>query len=199
MTPVEVEEITSYNQMDLHQEIQFINPKDMNVSPEDARTSTSSQISELPTSRSKNIPVSVQELVYGSKSEGVGTSAQLINRDSEFLPSSEEALGPRKYTRTYENVENYVLQGTGPRDKSLVENPKHFVRGSEERVVPKEGQQPCGSSLSLNKRQKKASKTQRITRRERESPSVTRPTSRATELQRKKKLPFKMCSICEKL
>ncbi|MBW0502057.1 hypothetical protein O181_041772 [Austropuccinia psidii MF-1] len=40
---------------------------------------------QLPTRRSRNIPVSVQELVYGRKEEGVRNSAQLMDRDNEFL------------------------------------------------------------------------------------------------------------------
>ncbi|MBW0569358.1 hypothetical protein O181_109073 [Austropuccinia psidii MF-1] len=66
---------------------------------EDYQASTSSQRSEqLSTGRSGNIPVSVQELVYGSKAEGVGTSSQLKDMDNELLNGSEEALGPRKDT-----------------------------------------------------------------------------------------------------
>ncbi|MBW0508451.1 hypothetical protein O181_048166 [Austropuccinia psidii MF-1] len=51
--------------------------------------------------RSVNIPVSVQELFYGCKPEGVGTSAKLVDRDNELLPSSKEALGPRTKQKTF--------------------------------------------------------------------------------------------------
>ncbi|MBW0518898.1 hypothetical protein O181_058613 [Austropuccinia psidii MF-1] len=86
--------------MDLDQGIQVINPKDKIVSPEeaqmeDARASTSSQMltrsidtfiecleaeiaaitavrpESLSTGNNRNIPVSIQELVYGSKEAGV--------------------------------------------------------------------------------------------------------------------------------
>ncbi|MBW0468618.1 hypothetical protein O181_008333 [Austropuccinia psidii MF-1] len=77
---------------------------------------------KFPTSRSRDIPVSVQELVYGSKAAGI--------------------LGPEK---TQE-----LLKGWTPiYCKGQVEKPKDFVRGSEERVGPKKGKQPCGSSPSL--------------------------------------------------
>ncbi|MBW0551116.1 hypothetical protein O181_090831 [Austropuccinia psidii MF-1] len=79
---------------------------------------------KLPTGSSRNIPVSAQELVYGSKAARVGTSAQIVDRDYE----------PRKDTRTSGGVETHVLQGTGPKEKILVEKPKHLFRGSEERV-----------------------------------------------------------------
>ncbi|MBW0461184.1 hypothetical protein O181_000899 [Austropuccinia psidii MF-1] len=66
----------------------------------DSRAYISSQRSEqLPTGGSRNIPVSVQELVYGRKAARVGTSFQLVNGDRELLPSSEEGIGPRKDTR----------------------------------------------------------------------------------------------------
>ncbi|MBW0588631.1 hypothetical protein O181_128346 [Austropuccinia psidii MF-1] len=63
-----------------------------------------------PTGNNRDIPVSVQELVYGGKAA----------------------------------VEK-------PTDKSLVEKPKHAVRGPEEEVGPRKGQQLSGSSLSLHK------------------------------------------------
>ncbi|MBW0561989.1 hypothetical protein O181_101704 [Austropuccinia psidii MF-1] len=54
---------------------------------QDTRTSTSSQ---------RDIPVLVQELVYFSKAEGVGTSSKFLDRLNELLPSIEEVHGPKK-------------------------------------------------------------------------------------------------------
>ncbi|MBW0479048.1 hypothetical protein O181_018763 [Austropuccinia psidii MF-1] len=45
---------------------------------------------------------------------------------------------------------------TSPKDKSLVEKPKHVIRGPEEEVYPRQGKQPSGSSQSFHK-QKSAS------------------------------------------
>ncbi|MBW0551110.1 hypothetical protein O181_090825 [Austropuccinia psidii MF-1] len=39
----------------------------------------------LPEGSNKDIPVSVQELVYGGKAEGVGTSAKPLDRHNELL------------------------------------------------------------------------------------------------------------------
>ncbi|MBW0562345.1 hypothetical protein O181_102060 [Austropuccinia psidii MF-1] len=105
----------------------------------------------FPTCRKRDIPGSVQELVYGRKEEGVGTSSKSLDRQNELL-SSEELNGPRKYRRTSEGLDTHVLQGTGPTDKTLVEKPKHVVRGPEEEVSPRKGQQPSGSSQSLHKK-----------------------------------------------
>ncbi|MBW0534342.1 hypothetical protein O181_074057 [Austropuccinia psidii MF-1] len=44
-----------------------------------------------------------------------------------------------------------VPKGTSPTDKSLVEKPKHVVRGPEEEAGPRKGEQPSGSSPSLHK------------------------------------------------
>ncbi|MBW0497855.1 hypothetical protein O181_037570 [Austropuccinia psidii MF-1] len=104
---------------------------------EDARTSTSSQ---------RDIPVSVQEVVYGSKAAGLGTSAKSLDRHNQLLSSSEEAHGPRKDRRTSEALDTHVLQGTSPTDKSLVEKPKHVVRRPEEEVGLRKGQQPSRRS-----------------------------------------------------
>ncbi|MBW0570786.1 hypothetical protein O181_110501 [Austropuccinia psidii MF-1] len=76
----------------------------------------------------RDIPVSVQELVYCGKAAGVGTSAKSLDRNKEQLYSN----------------------------KSLAEKSKHVVRGPEEEVGPRKGKQPSGSSPSLQK-QKSAS------------------------------------------
>ncbi|MBW0502687.1 hypothetical protein O181_042402 [Austropuccinia psidii MF-1] len=104
----------------------------------------------FPAGNNRDIPVLVQELVYGGKAAGVGTSSKSLNRQNELLSSSEEAHGPRKDRRTSERLDTHVLEGASPTDKSLVEKPNHFVRQPEE-VVPRKGQQPSGSSPSLQK------------------------------------------------
>ncbi|MBW0513983.1 hypothetical protein O181_053698 [Austropuccinia psidii MF-1] len=50
----------------------------------------------FPKGNNRNIPVSVQELVYGGKAAGVGTSSKSLDRHNELIYSSEEAHGPRK-------------------------------------------------------------------------------------------------------
>ncbi|MBW0500901.1 hypothetical protein O181_040616 [Austropuccinia psidii MF-1] len=49
-----------------------------------------------PTGRNRDMPVSVQELVYGGKAAGVGTSAKSLDRHNELLSSSEEVMGPEQ-------------------------------------------------------------------------------------------------------
>ncbi|MBW0496842.1 hypothetical protein O181_036557 [Austropuccinia psidii MF-1] len=136
----------------------------------DARTSTSSQIlasifdtllgspeaeiTAIPFSRSepfpkvnsRNIPVSVQELVYGSKAEGVGASSKPLDKDNQLLSSIKEALGPRKDRGPSEVLDTHVFQRKIPKYNILVGNPKNFFRGPEEIAHPKEGQKPGGSS-----------------------------------------------------
>ncbi|MBW0528534.1 hypothetical protein O181_068249 [Austropuccinia psidii MF-1] len=129
---------------------------------EDARTSTSSQRlartfdtlikspkadittiavfrpKSLSKGNNRDIPVSVQELVYGSKTARVGTSPKCLDRHHDLISSSEEVNGERKDRSTSEGLETHVLQRTSPTDKSLVEKPKHVVRGPEE-VGPRVG------------------------------------------------------------
>ncbi|MBW0580659.1 hypothetical protein O181_120374 [Austropuccinia psidii MF-1] len=142
---------------------------------EDARTSTSSQrlagtfdtliespeaditaISvvrpeSLSTGNNRNIPVSVQELVYGSQTARVGTSPKSLDRHHELISSSEEVHGARKDRGTSEGLNTQVLQRTSPTDRSLVEKPKHVIRGPEDEFYPREGKQLSGSSPSLHK------------------------------------------------
>ncbi|MBW0584459.1 hypothetical protein O181_124174 [Austropuccinia psidii MF-1] len=122
---------------------------------EDARTSTSSQRlastfdtliespevditsiavvrpESLSTGNNRDIPVSVQELVYGSKSTRVGTSHKSLDRNHELISSSEEVHGDTKDRGTSEGLETHVFQRTSSTDKRLVEKPKHVIRGPE--------------------------------------------------------------------
>ncbi|MBW0577469.1 hypothetical protein O181_117184 [Austropuccinia psidii MF-1] len=88
----------------------------------------------FPAGNNRDIPVSTQELVYGGKPAGVGTSAKSLDRNNELLSSSEEAYGPRKDRRTSAGLDTHFLQGKGSTDKSLAEKPKQVVRGPEEEV-----------------------------------------------------------------
>ncbi|MBW0523887.1 hypothetical protein O181_063602 [Austropuccinia psidii MF-1] len=64
---------------------------------EDSRTSTSFQRPKsLSTGNNGDIPVSVQELVYVSKTARVGTSPKSLGRHHKLLSSSEEIHGARK-------------------------------------------------------------------------------------------------------
>ncbi|MBW0516784.1 hypothetical protein O181_056499 [Austropuccinia psidii MF-1] len=50
----------------------------------------------FPTGNNRNMLVSVQKLVYGSKETGVGTSAKSLDRHNELLSSNEEVHGLKK-------------------------------------------------------------------------------------------------------
>ncbi|MBW0533164.1 hypothetical protein O181_072879 [Austropuccinia psidii MF-1] len=90
-------------------------------------------------------------MVYGSKTERVGTSLKSLDRNHELISSSEEVHGARKYRGTSEGFDTLFLQRKSPTDKSLVEKPKHVIRGTEEEVGPRKEKQPSGSSPSLHK------------------------------------------------
>ncbi|MBW0582551.1 hypothetical protein O181_122266 [Austropuccinia psidii MF-1] len=166
----------------------------------------------FPTGNNRNIPVSIQELVYGCKAAGVGTSKKSLDRHNELISSSEEVHGPRKDKGPSEVLDTHVLQRKIPTDKSFVERPNHVVRGPAEEVDPRKGIQPSGSSLSLHK-QKYASKrakkgkenpkrtSQRESKRkkERQSPSGTSITHRSIELPRKRRQAWTMCLIWQEL
>ncbi|MBW0461230.1 hypothetical protein O181_000945 [Austropuccinia psidii MF-1] len=66
----------------------------------------------FPTGNNRDIPVSVQELVYGSKEAGVGTSSKSLDRQNELLPSSEEVHQPQKDIGPSEGLDTHVLQRT---------------------------------------------------------------------------------------
>ncbi|MBW0511253.1 hypothetical protein O181_050968 [Austropuccinia psidii MF-1] len=60
-------------------------------------------------------------------------------------------MGPDK-TGSSEGLDTHVFQKTTPTDKSFVEKLNHVVRGPEEGVDPRKGQEPHGSSPSLHKK-----------------------------------------------
>ncbi|MBW0560889.1 hypothetical protein O181_100604 [Austropuccinia psidii MF-1] len=104
----------------------------------------------FPTGNNRDIPPSVQELFYGRKTKGVRASTKSLERQNELLSSSEEVHGPRKDRGPYEGLEPHFFQRKISKEKSLVEKPKHVVRGQEEEDVPRKRQQPSGSSSSLH-------------------------------------------------
>ncbi|MBW0537435.1 hypothetical protein O181_077150 [Austropuccinia psidii MF-1] len=148
---MEVEVTTPSNQMDLDQEIQVINPKDKNVSPEERHKWSMPETPPVSKGNNRDIPVSVQELVHCSNIERVGTAPKYLDRHNELISSSEEVHGARKYRGASEGLDTHVLQRTSPTDKSLVEKPKNVIRGPEQEVGPREGKQPSGSSPNLQK------------------------------------------------
>ncbi|MBW0541345.1 hypothetical protein O181_081060 [Austropuccinia psidii MF-1] len=118
-------------------------------------------------------------------------------------------IGPKKTQRTSEGLETHVLQGKGPTDKSLVENPKHVVRGPEEEVGPKKEQQPSGSSPSLHKQKStsKSAKTEQSNpkgqskgkRKGKIKVEQTLPTELQNSEEREDSQPWTMCSIWQEL
>ncbi|MBW0548847.1 hypothetical protein O181_088562, partial [Austropuccinia psidii MF-1] len=145
-------EVTSpSNQMDLDQDIQVINLKDKNVSPEERHKWGMPELPPVPKGNNRDIPVSVQELVYGSNTARVGTCPKSLDRHHELISSSEEIHRARKDRGTSERLDTHVFPRKNPTDKSLVKKPKHVIRGPEEEVGPRQGKQPSGSSQSLQK------------------------------------------------
>ncbi|MBW0553147.1 hypothetical protein O181_092862 [Austropuccinia psidii MF-1] len=125
-------------------------------SPEADMAAISVTPESFPTGSSGDLPFSVQEMVYGRQTARVGTSPKSLDRHHELLSPSEEVHGARKDRRSSEGLDTNVFQRTSATDKSLVDKPKHVIRGSEEEVGPRQGKQPSGSSPSIHQ-QKSAS------------------------------------------
>ncbi|MBW0564811.1 hypothetical protein O181_104526 [Austropuccinia psidii MF-1] len=123
-------------------------------SPESDITSIPVLRSEtLPGRSSRDIPVSVQEMVHGGKEEGVGASSQHLDRKNELINSSKRVTGSRKDTRDSKRFETIVFQRKSTKVKILVEKAMHFIKGSEGGTFPKEEQHPCKSSPCLHKQE----------------------------------------------
>ncbi|MBW0539523.1 hypothetical protein O181_079238 [Austropuccinia psidii MF-1] len=105
----------------------------------------------FPTGSNRDIPFSVQKLVYDSQPERARTSPKCLDRHHELISSSEEFHGARKYRGTSEGLDTHVLQRTSPTDKILVQRLEHAIREPEEEIGPRKGKQPSGSSPSLQK------------------------------------------------
>ncbi|MBW0557914.1 hypothetical protein O181_097629, partial [Austropuccinia psidii MF-1] len=168
--PAEVEVTTPSNQMDLDQDIQLINPKDKNVSSEDRHKWRMPELPPVLKGKNRDIPVSVQELVYGSKTERVGTSPKSLDRQHELISSGEEAHGARKDRGASEGLDTHVLQRTSPRDKSLFEKPKHFIRGQQEEVGPREEKKPSGRSPNPHKQNSSSTSAKQAQKKPKDQP-----------------------------
>ncbi|MBW0539953.1 hypothetical protein O181_079668 [Austropuccinia psidii MF-1] len=195
---------------------------------EDARTSTSSQRlhrtfdtliespeaditaifvfrpESFPTGKNRNIPVSIQELVYGGKAAGFGTSAKSLDRHNELITSSQEFHGPRKDRESSEGLDTHVLQRTSPTDKSFFLKYKACCQRTRRRSWLKERTiaqwklpKPPQAKIHLNKFQTRERKPQRTIRRE--SPCGTSLTHRTKEFLRKRRQPWTICSIWKEL
>ncbi|MBW0589245.1 hypothetical protein O181_128960, partial [Austropuccinia psidii MF-1] len=104
----EVEVTTPSNKMELDQDIQVINRKDNNVSPEERHKWRMPELPPVPKGNNRDIPVSVQELVYGSKTETVGTFPKSLDRHHELMSSSEEVHGAKKDRGTSELIRSWT-------------------------------------------------------------------------------------------
>ncbi|MBW0486345.1 hypothetical protein O181_026060 [Austropuccinia psidii MF-1] len=122
--------------MALDQDIQLINAKDKNVSPEE-RHKWMPELLPVPKGNNKDIPVSVKELVYGRKVEGVGTFDKSLDRNNELIYLSEEFHGMRKERGPSEGLDTHVFQRKNPKYQSLVKN-KSFCQRTRRRSWPKE-------------------------------------------------------------
>ncbi|MBW0553728.1 hypothetical protein O181_093443 [Austropuccinia psidii MF-1] len=130
----------------MDQDIPVTNPRDKIVSPEERHKWMMPELPPVPKGSSRDIPMSVQELVYGRKTARVGNSPKSLDRHHELISSSEEVHGARKERGTSEGLDTHLLQRKSPTYKSLVEKPKHVNRGPEEEVGPRQGKQPSGRS-----------------------------------------------------
>ncbi|MBW0592453.1 hypothetical protein O181_132168 [Austropuccinia psidii MF-1] len=76
----------------------------------------------VPTGNNRDRPVSVQELVYGSKTKGVGTSAKSLERHKELLSSSKEVQDPRQDRGPSEGLDTHFMKRTSPTDKAWLKS-----------------------------------------------------------------------------
>ncbi|MBW0556762.1 hypothetical protein O181_096477 [Austropuccinia psidii MF-1] len=76
--------------------------------PEADITAVAVRPKSLPIGSSRDIPVSVQKLVYGSKTAQVGTSPKSLDRHHELISSSEKVHAARKDRGTSEGLDTHV-------------------------------------------------------------------------------------------
>ncbi|MBW0512273.1 hypothetical protein O181_051988 [Austropuccinia psidii MF-1] len=143
--------------MDLDQDIQVINQKDKNVSPEERHKWRMSEIPPVPKGNSGDIPVSVQELVYGSKTVGVGTSSKSLDRKNELLSSSEEFNRPNKTQDLWKGWTPISCKGQVQKIKAWLKKQSIFSEDQKKELAPKKDNSPVeDSQASTSAKQGKA-------------------------------------------
>ncbi|MBW0569001.1 hypothetical protein O181_108716 [Austropuccinia psidii MF-1] len=159
---------------------------------------------QLQTSRSRDIPISVQELVSGRKEEGVGSSSKPSDKENELTSSSDKALRTRRYRGPSKRLDSNICQRESPKDKILVKKQRILLEDQKKLAQnkvnsPVEAPQSTTSKNPPLKVLNTGKNSQRLTRKERKrqrkslSPSGTRLTLRITEFQREKRHLWKMC------
>ncbi|MBW0580154.1 hypothetical protein O181_119869 [Austropuccinia psidii MF-1] len=101
----------------------------------------------------------------------MGTPPRSLDSHHELISLSEEVHGARTDRGTSEGLDTHVFKRTSPTDKSLVEKPKHVIRGPEKEVGPRKLKtaqwklpNPLQAKFHLNKCQTSPSKPQIPTR-----------------------------------
>ncbi|MBW0462060.1 hypothetical protein O181_001775 [Austropuccinia psidii MF-1] len=97
---------------------------------------------QLPTRRSRDIPVSLQELVYGRKEEGAGTSSKPLDRDNELISLGEKALRGRKDRGPYERLGSNFCERESPIDRNLVQKSKNLSEDTKRYLAQKNYNSP---------------------------------------------------------
>ncbi|MBW0567675.1 hypothetical protein O181_107390 [Austropuccinia psidii MF-1] len=90
----------------------------------------------LSTGNNRDIPVSVQELVYGSKAARLGISPKSLDRHHELISSSAEVHGSRKDNRTPEGLDTNKKLAQG-KENSPVEAPQASTSAKQAQANPK--------------------------------------------------------------
>ncbi|MBW0577918.1 hypothetical protein O181_117633 [Austropuccinia psidii MF-1] len=85
-------------------------------------TAISVRPESLSTGNNRDIPVLVQELVYGSKTARVATSPKSLDKHHDIISSSEEIQGARKDRGTSEGWSPMSCKGEFQQIKALLKN-----------------------------------------------------------------------------
>ncbi|MBW0570383.1 hypothetical protein O181_110098 [Austropuccinia psidii MF-1] len=147
--------------MDLEEGIQVINPKDKNVSAEERHKWRIPELPPVPKGNNRDIPVSVQQLVYGGKAAGVGTSSKSLDRHNELLSSKNQKkkLAQGKYNSPVEAPQASTSKNTPQqvpnKDKK---NPKNNQKGKQKAKGKAKSKwtKPNPQNHRITKKEKKA-------------------------------------------
>ncbi|MBW0475736.1 hypothetical protein O181_015451 [Austropuccinia psidii MF-1] len=164
---------------------------------EDSRTSNSAQ-------SNRDIPGSVQELVYGSKATGVGTLSKSLDRHNELKSSSEEVHRHGKYRVPSGGWTPMSYKGQVQQIKAWLKKKRILSEDQEKKLAQGKDNSPveapqASTSSKKDKQYPKSNKKCKKNAKGKKNLNVKGLTRRLTELQRKKIQPWKMCSIWQEL
>ncbi|MBW0499728.1 hypothetical protein O181_039443 [Austropuccinia psidii MF-1] len=137
----------------------------------------------LPTGNNRDIPVSVQELVYGGKAAQVGTSPKSLDRHHELISSSEKFMGPEKTEDLLKDWTPMSCKGQVQQIKAWLKNQRMLSEDQKKKLA----QEKDNSQVEAPQASTSKSPPQQVTNKGKKTPKTNQKGKQKAEGKEKPK------------